>query len=139
MFLDSNACPKLGLEHPCSQGKFIPRQILNYMELHNHPKRRKSNASFSSQSKALCTKKNLSRSYVLMGGTGLLLALIYPLNRTVTLRWHCDNLLITISASQCSFVRFEIACKRIEFLLSSRKRMANFGKILKIKIFWRMH
>ncbi|XGW28136.1 hypothetical protein V3C99_008163 [Haemonchus contortus] len=55
---------------------------------------------FPVHSKSLCTKKNLSKSYVVIAVSGLLLALIYPLNRSVSLTVDsCDRVIVQIVAS----------------------------------------
>uniref|UniRef100_A0A914E2I0 G-protein coupled receptors family 1 profile domain-containing protein n=2 Tax=Acrobeloides nanus TaxID=290746 RepID=A0A914E2I0_9BILA len=60
---------------------------------------------FPSQSKAICTKQNVSRSYVLMAAAGMILALIYPLNRTVQFRKVCGSYLVTIHASESELLQ----------------------------------
>ncbi|EPB72697.1 hypothetical protein ANCCEY_08214 [Ancylostoma ceylanicum] len=55
---------------------------------------------FPAHSKSLCTKRNLSKSYVIIAVAGLLLALNYPLNRSVSRRLdNCDRVVIEIIAS----------------------------------------
>ncbi|KAI1702598.1 hypothetical protein DdX_15379 [Ditylenchus destructor] len=63
---------------------------------------------FPGQSKAICNKQNLSRSYLLIGVVGLILALIYPLNRNVSLMKNCNSLRIAIVASHSeAMITFE--------------------------------
>ncbi|VDM53467.1 unnamed protein product [Angiostrongylus costaricensis] len=57
---------------------------------------------FPTHSKSICTKRNLSRSYVVVAIVGLLLAIIYPLNRSVSLSIDsCDRVVVHIIASDC--------------------------------------
>ncbi|EGT42133.1 hypothetical protein CAEBREN_11782 [Caenorhabditis brenneri] len=55
---------------------------------------------FPSHSKSLCTKKNLSRSYLIIISVGALLALMYKFNRSVTMSTHCNRVIPTIHASE---------------------------------------
>ncbi|KAK6039841.1 hypothetical protein COOONC_22654 [Cooperia oncophora] len=55
---------------------------------------------FPVHSKSLCTKRNLSKIYVVVAVAGLLLALIYPLNRSVSVTVDsCDRVIVQIIAS----------------------------------------
>uniref|UniRef100_A0A8R1HMW1 G-protein coupled receptors family 1 profile domain-containing protein n=2 Tax=Caenorhabditis japonica TaxID=281687 RepID=A0A8R1HMW1_CAEJA len=55
---------------------------------------------FPSHSKSLCTKRNLSRSYLIILSTGATLALMYKFNRSVTLTTHCNRVIPSIHASE---------------------------------------
>ncbi|KAF1755545.1 hypothetical protein GCK72_011995 [Caenorhabditis remanei] len=55
---------------------------------------------FPSHSKSLCTKRNLSRSYMIIISVGALLALMYKFNRSVTMSTHCNRVIPTIHASE---------------------------------------
>lgn len=77
-----------------SQQLFDLLQVLMTAECYIH-------VFFPGQSKAICNKQNLSRSYLLIGVVGLILALIYPLNRNVSLMKNCNSLRIAIVASHC--------------------------------------
>ncbi|KAJ1348721.1 hypothetical protein KIN20_004087 [Parelaphostrongylus tenuis] len=55
---------------------------------------------FPIHSKAICTKRNLCRSYVVVAIAGLLLAIIYPLNRSISRSIDsCDRVVVHIIAS----------------------------------------
>ncbi|CAP21864.2 Protein CBG00409 [Caenorhabditis briggsae] len=55
---------------------------------------------FPSHSKSLCTKRNLSRSYMIIISVGALLALMYKFNRSVSMSTHCNRVIPTIHASE---------------------------------------
>ncbi|CAD6198597.1 unnamed protein product [Caenorhabditis auriculariae] len=57
---------------------------------------------FPSHSKSWCTKRNLSRSYLVIFSAATVLAIFYPLNRTATLDVHCGRVVVTIVASEDS-------------------------------------
>ena len=52
-----------------------------------------------SQSKSICTKKNLWRSYIVIGLAGLLIPIIYPLNRVAKLQKQCGKHHLVIESS----------------------------------------
>ncbi|CAJ0603498.1 unnamed protein product [Cylicocyclus nassatus] len=55
---------------------------------------------FPAHSKSLCTKRNLSKSYIVIAVAGLLLAIIYPLNRSVSVTTdNCYRVNIQIVSS----------------------------------------
>ncbi|KAI6175926.1 G-PROTEIN-RECEP-F1-2 domain-containing protein [Aphelenchoides bicaudatus] len=58
------------------------------------------------QSKLVCTKNNLMRSYLVISLIAILLAGIYPLNRLVMLRSECNNIIVTINVADSYFLGF---------------------------------
>uniref|UniRef100_A0AC34Q2I6 G-protein coupled receptors family 1 profile domain-containing protein n=1 Tax=Panagrolaimus sp. JU765 TaxID=591449 RepID=A0AC34Q2I6_9BILA len=72
---------------------------------------------FPSRSKSICTKRNLSRSYVVIVASGMILASIYILNRTVQLEKHCDTFVVKILASETFLMKLSERVHTIANLL----------------------
>ncbi|VDM23689.1 unnamed protein product [Toxocara canis] len=61
---------------------------------------------FPSRSKTVCTMRNVSKSCILIGVVGMILALIYPLNRKVHLTSRCHKVQIQIAATGSILMNF---------------------------------
>uniref|UniRef100_A0AC34FUG4 G-protein coupled receptors family 1 profile domain-containing protein n=1 Tax=Panagrolaimus sp. ES5 TaxID=591445 RepID=A0AC34FUG4_9BILA len=60
---------------------------------------------FPSQSKTICTKRNVSKGYLVIAIVGMLLSLIYPFNRKIHFYNKCELLIVKIRISETFWMR----------------------------------
>ncbi|KAK6751636.1 hypothetical protein RB195_003200 [Necator americanus] len=94
---------------------------------------------FPAHSKSLCTKRNLSKSYVVIGVAGLLLALIYPLNRSVSVVVDsCDRVIIQIISSDSPLMTLIERLHTIANLLFSILIPMSLLVFMTISVVWKL-
>uniref|UniRef100_A0AC35GVK5 G-protein coupled receptors family 1 profile domain-containing protein n=1 Tax=Panagrolaimus sp. PS1159 TaxID=55785 RepID=A0AC35GVK5_9BILA len=60
---------------------------------------------FPSQSKTICTKRNVSKGYLAIAIVGMLLSLIYPFNRKIHFYNKCELIIVKIRISETFWMR----------------------------------
>ncbi|KAE9555036.1 hypothetical protein FO519_001782 [Halicephalobus sp. NKZ332] len=93
---------------------------------------------FPSQSKSVCTKKNVSRSYLIMIVAGMILALIYPLNRTVHLEKQCESVVVKIVASETFLMKLSERIHTVANLLLAILVPLSLLVFMTASIVWRL-
>ncbi|KAL3107803.1 hypothetical protein niasHT_017035 [Heterodera trifolii] len=93
---------------------------------------------FPSKSKTLCTKQTVWRSYLIILFAALILASIYPLNRTVSLSNRCNRTIVKINTSQNFVMGFFEKVHTLADLLLSILLPLTLLVFMTVMIVWRL-